>query len=121
MNNYQQNQKQRKDTLENQALFEKYVTNHDPEFANNPDELELALKASEKYQNEPSFAERNAKVKNEIRPYQAAKKSLEKTLSRPLFGQSKEQRELSRPRAQYMVEMGQKPQLQLMIAKGGQY
>ncbi len=119
LQNYQQQQQQRRDTLENQKLFENYLTTHSPEFANNPDELELALKASEKYQKEPSFAERNAKVKEELRPYQAAKKSLEKTLDRPLFGQTKEQRSLARPRAQMMVRMGQKPQLQLMIAKGG--
>ncbi len=119
LNNYQQQQQQRRDTLENQKAFEGYLTQHSPEFAQNPDELELALKASEKYQNVPSFAERNAKVKEELRPYQAAKKSLEKTLKRPLFGQTKEQRSLARPRAQMMVDMGQKPQLQLMIANGG--
>lgn len=119
LQNYQQQQQQRRDTLENQKLFEKYIVDHDPEFAKNPDELELANKASEKYQNLPSFAERNAAVKNELRPYQAAKKAMEKTLNRPLFGQTKEQRDLARPRAQYMVEHGQKPQLQLMIAKGG--
>lgn len=119
LSNYQQQQQERRDTLENQAQFEKYLTQHSPEFTNNPDELELALRASEKYQKEPSFAARNEKVKQELRPYQAAKKALEKTLNRPLFGQTPEQRKLSRPRAQMMVEMGQKPQLQLMIAKGG--
>lgn len=119
LQNYQQQQQERRDTLENQSAFEKYLTQHSPEFSKNPDELELALKASEKYQNEPSFAARNAKVKEELRPYQAAKKSLEKTLKRPLFGQTKEQRQLARPRAQMMIEMGQKPQLQLMIANGG--
>lgn len=119
LQNYQQQQQQRRDTLENQRLFEKYLTEHTPEFSKNPDELELALKASEKYQNEPSFAARNEKIKNELRPYQAAKNALKKTLNRPLFGQTKEQRDLARPRAQMMVEMGQKPQLQLMIANGG--
>jgi hypothetical protein len=120
LNNYQQQQRQREDTIKNQQLFEKYITDHDPEFSKNPDELELALKVSEKYQNEPSFAERNAKVKEELRPYQAAKKALEKGLQRPLFGYTKEQLKLIQPGAQYMVEMGQKPQLQAMIAKGGQ-
>lgn len=120
ISNYNQQQQERRDTLENQKLFTNYLRENSPEFATNPDELELALKASEKYQKDsPSFADRLAKVKNEIRPYQAAKKALEKTLSRPLFGQTPEQRSLSRPRAQMMVEMGQKPQLQLMIAKGG--
>ena len=117
--NYQQQQQQRADTLQNQRDFEKYMVEHSPEFANNPDEKELALRASQKYQKEHSFAERNAKVKEELRPYQAAKTALKKTLNRPLFGQTKEQRELARPRAQMMVEMGQKPQLQLMIANGG--
>jgi len=120
LNNYQQQQRQREDTIKNQGLFENYIQEHDPEFAKNPDELELALKASEKYQNEPSFAERNAKVKEELRPYQAAKKALDKGLKRPLFGYTKEQLKLMQPRAQYMVEMGQKPQLQAMIAKNGQ-
>lgn len=119
LQNYQQQQQQRADTLENQKAFEIYLVNHSPEFTNNPDELELALKASEKYQNEPSFAERNAKVKEELRPYQAGKQALEKGLERPLFGQTEEQKNLMRNRAQYMVKMGQKPQLQLMIAKKG--
>lgn len=120
LSNYQQQQRQREDTIKNQALFEQYMTEHDPEFANNPDELALALKESEKYQNEPSFAERNEKVKNALRPYQAAKKALDKGLQRPLFGYTKDQQKLMQPRAQYMVDMGQKPQLQAMIAKNGQ-
>lgn len=119
LQNYQQQQQERRDTLENQNAFEKYLATHSPEFVNNPDELELALKASERFQNEPSFAARNAKVKNELRPYQAAKNALQKNLNRPLFGMTEEQRKLNRPRAQMMVNMGQKPQLQLMIAKGG--
>lgn len=119
ISNYQQQQQQRKDTLENQALFEEYLTKHSPEFAENPDELEIALKESQKYQNEPSFSERNAQVKKALRPYQQAKSALNKALQRPLFGQTKEQRDLARPRAKMMIEMGQKPQLQLMIAKNG--
>ena len=121
LQNYDQAQKQRRDTLENQAAFEKYLTEHSPEFAKNPDELELALKASQnpKYQKLESFADRNAAVKNEIRPYQAEKKALNKALQRPLFGYSNEQRNLVRQRAQRVVEMGQKPQLQLMIANNG--
>lgn len=119
LQNYQQQQQERADTLINQQAFEKYLTSHSPEFSENPDELQLALKASEKYQGEPSFAARNAKVKEELRPYQAAKNSLKKVLNRPLFGMTKDQLELARPRAQMMVEMGQKPQLQLMIANGG--
>lgn len=120
LSNYQQQQRQREDTIKNQALFENYMTEHDPEFAKNPDELALALKASEKYQNMPSFAERNEKVKEELRPYQAAKNALKKTLNRPLFGYTEDQLKLARPRAQMMVDMGQKPQLQAMIAHGGQ-
>jgi len=119
LQNYQQQQKERQDTLENQALFNKYIRENAPEFTGNPDELQLALQAGEKYQGEKSFADRLAKVKEELRPYQAAKKGLEKILKRPLFGQTKEQRNLARPRAQTMVKMGQKPQLQLMIANGG--
>ena len=119
INNFDQREKERRATLENQAAFTEYLNEHAPEFAGNEDELELALKASEKYQGEKSFANRLAKVKNELRPYQAAKKALERNLQRPLFGQTKEQRDLNRPRAQFMIEAGQKPQLQLMIAKGG--
>lgn len=119
LQNYQQQTQERADTLQNQQAFEKYLATHDPEFAANPDELELALKASEKYQKEPSFAARNAKVKEELRPYQAAKNALKKGLTRPLFGQTEDQLELLRPRAQFMVNAGQKPQLQLMIANGG--
>lgn len=120
LSNYQQEQKQRQDVLENQALFTNYIRENGKEFANNPDELQLALKASEKFQNLPSFADRLAAVRREIRPYQQSKKALEKTLKRPLFGQTKEQRSLARPRAQEMVRMGQKDQLRLMIANGGQ-
>lgn len=120
LSNYDQQQKERRDTLENQRLFRNYIVENAPEFTSNPDELELALKAGEKYQGEKSFADRLAKVKNELRPYQAAKKGLEKTLQRPLFGYTKDQLELARRRAQMMVDMNQKPQLQLMIANGGQ-
>lgn len=119
LQNYQQAQQQRRDTLENQKLFETYLNEHSPEFATNPDELELALKAAEKYQNEPSFAARNAKVKEELRPYQAAKNALDKALKRPLTGNTPEQKKMLQDRAQYIVEQGQKPQLQLMIAKNG--
>lgn len=119
LGNYAQAQQQRIDTRENQQAFEKYISTHDPEFAKNPDELELALKASEKYQNVPSFAERNAKVKNELRPYQAAKEKLQKALERPIFGLSPEREKMLRDSAKFMVQAGQKPQLQLMIAKGG--
>lgn len=117
--NYEQQAKERQDTLLNQAAFEKYMVDHDPEFAQNPDERELALKASEKYQKEPSFAARNAKVKEELRPYQAAKNSLKTGLMRPFLGMTQDQLDIMRPRAQMMVNMGQKPQLQLMIANGG--
>lgn len=119
LQNYQQQEQERQDTLANQKAFEGYLVAHSPEFAQNPDELQLALKASEKYQNEPSFAERNAKIKEELRPYQAAKNSLKKGLMRPLLGMTKDQLDIMRPRAQMMVDMGQKPQLQLMIANGG--
>lgn len=119
LQNYQQQQQERQDTLANQKAFEGYLSAHSPEFSQNPDELEMALKASEKYQNVPSFAERNAKVKEELRPYQAAKNSLKKGLQRPLTGMTKDQLDIMRPRAQMMVEAGQKPQLQLMIANGG--
>ncbi len=118
-NNYQQQQQQRIDTRENQQAFEKYLSTHSPEFAKNPDELELALKSSEKYQNEPSFAERNAKVKNDLRPYQAAKENLKKALERPLFGLNPQRQKNLSDSAQFMIKAGQKPQLQLMIANGG--
>lgn len=118
--NYQQEQQERRDTLENQRLFENYLKEHSPEFTNNPDELQLALKASEGFQDVPSFAERNEKVKASLRPYQQSKKALQKVLQRPLFGYTDAQRDLARTRAQTMVNKGQKDQLRLMIAKGGQ-
>jgi hypothetical protein len=119
LGNYAQAQQQRIDTRENQQAFEKYLSDHSPEFSKNPDELELALKSSEKYQNVPSFAERNAKVKNELRPYQAAKEQLKKALERPIFGLSPQRQKMLSDSAQFMVKEGQKPQLQLMIANGG--
>lgn len=108
----------RKDTLENQRAFTEYVEKEAPEFAS-PDEKQLALELSEKYQNEPSFAKRLARVKNEMRPYQQAKAALNRTLDRPLFGMNENQLSLARKNAQMMVDMGQKDQLRLMIAAGG--
>ena len=124
LNNYAQQQQQRRDTLENQNLFNKYMENNAKELWENPDDRELAIQAAGKILNDPktkdkSFTDVLGKVKDELRPYQAAKKALDRSLQRPLFGQTKEQRALSRPRAQMMVKMGQKPQLQLMIAKNG--
>lgn len=122
--NYNQQQQQRRDTLENQNLFNKYLHDNAKELWENPDDRELAIQSAGRILNDPrtkdkSFTDVLGKVKDELRPYQAAKKALDRSLQRPLFGQTKEQRALSRPRAQMMVRMGQKPQLQLMIAKNG--
>lgn len=122
--NYAQQQQQRRDTQENQKLFGNYLQNNAKELWDNPDDRELALKAADKLLSNPleknaSFADVLSKVKNELRPYQAARESLKKTLERPLFGQTKDQRELASRRAKMMVDMGQKPMLQLMIANGG--
>lgn len=122
--NYTQQQQQRRDTQENQKLFGNYLQNNAKELWDNPDDRELALKASDRLLSNPleknaSFADVLSKVKNELRPYQAARESLKKTLERPLFGQTNDQRELASRRAKMMVDMGQKPMLQLMIANGG--
>lgn len=124
VSNYDQQQKERQDTLDNQKQFGSYLQNNAKELWENPDDRELALQASEKILNNPnnqrtSFADVLSKVKDEIRPYQSAKKALQKTLERPLFGQTSAQRELARMRARLMVQNGQKPQLQLMIANAG--
>ena len=116
---YSAAQTARKDILENQQLFRNYVRENAKEFTS-PDEMELALKASEKYQNESSFANRLAKVKQDLRPYQASKKVLERTLKRPIFGYNKDQLKLAQNGARVMIDNGQKDQLRLMIAEGGQ-
>ena len=122
LQNYQQQQQERRDTIENQRLFADYMKNNAKELWDNPDDREIALKAAEKAlagKDSTSFADALSKVKNEIRPYQASKKALEKTLKRPFVSKTKSQRELDRRRAQKMIDMGQKHQLQLMIANGG--
>lgn len=115
---YDLQQTLRQDTLLNQQAFKEYIEGETPEFTE-PDEKQLALEIGDKYQNEPSMAKRLAKVKQELRPYQQAKKALETTLKRPLFGYTGNQRELARRNAQLMVDKGQKDQLRLIIAKGG--
>lgn len=115
---YALQQQLRQDTLANQAKFTEYLENEAKEFSS-PDEKQLALELSEKYQNEPSFAKRLARVKAEMRPYQQAKAALNTTLDRPLFGMNEKQLDLARKNAQMMVDMGQKDQLRLMIAAGG--
>lgn len=119
ISNYNQQQQQRRDTIENQAAFNTYLSENAPEFAKNPDEKALALEASEEFADEKSFSRRLEKVKEKLRPYQAAKNALEKGLLRPLTGYTPEQLALMQKRAQFMVQKGQKPQLQLMIAKAG--
>lgn len=122
LQNYQQQQQERKDTIENQRLFADYMKNNAKELWNNPDDRELALKFAEKAlqgKDSSSFADALSKVKNELRPYQASKEALKKTLDRPFIKKTKNQRILDRRRAQKMVDMGQKHQLQLMIANGG--
>jgi hypothetical protein len=122
--NYEQQQKQFQDTIQNQALFSKYMEDNAKELWENPDDREMSLKSAERILADPknkntSFADLLSKVKNEIRPYQAAVNALDKSLFRPLTGMTKAQKDLNRSRAQFMVKNGQKPRLQLMIAKNG--
>jgi len=121
LGNYNQQQIHRKNLLENQLGFEKYLRDHAKEVSENPDELALALKHSEEFQYLPSYSERKQEVINKyIRPYQAAKESLKKALKRPIFGLPEQSKNIIRKGAQLMVNEGQRPQLQLMIAEAGQ-
>lgn len=119
LTSYQAQEKLREDTIANQKLFNDYIDQEAPEFAKNPDERELARIAGEEEQNEPSFAKRMQKVRQKLRPYQAAKESLNKALQRPLFGMSKDQMRNASQSARFMVDKGQKDQLKLMIANNG--
>jgi hypothetical protein len=120
ISNYDQAAKLREDTLKNQDAFEQYLDKNSPEFTENPDERIIALNKAKNHQSLDSFSERKAAINKEMRPYQQAKKSLSKALERPLFGYPKDQLDLIRANAQEMINEGQKDQLRLLIAKGGQ-
>lgn len=51
--NYNQQQQQRRDTLENQNLFNKYLKDNASELWENPDDRELAIQAAGKILNDP--------------------------------------------------------------------
>lgn len=116
---YQQTQQEKQDYLKNFQEIEKYISSNAKEFGD-PDDKQLALQLGEKIAlNEGgSPQEVLSKVKQELRPYQAAVETI-KNNKRPLFGLRKSQQDKLKKDARLMIDMGQKDKLNLILAANG--